>query len=177
MHYKKPVLARNKKPGVTVLDPKRDNTGIEWQGYGDSSGGDIQSVPPTVANTPSFARALSRGIFEIVTEEEYQRAALAQDEEYQRVQEAKVAKQNELIDSESNREILEHKCVGPQDRGTEQCGISVIVEDIEETPPLCTKHSGLKKQYVKSEGWSSSGKKVVHWNRVVLGEREVGRPQ
>lgn len=179
MPYKKPVLTRNLKKGITVFDPDKNNSGVEWQGAGDSAGGDFQSVPPEIANSPSFARALKRGIFEIVSNEEYENALFAQQDQYERAQAEKAERAASLIDESANREIVEYQCVGPQDRGDGSCGVNVIVEDIEENPPLCTKHASLKNQFVKTEDWSSTGKKekVVTWNRVVLGQREVGRSQ
>lgn len=171
MPYEEPVLVRNLRPGVTVLDPEQKNTGIEWQAKGDPNGGDIIPVPPSIANTISFSRAIRRNILEVVTQEEADSALRRQQEKYLEAKNSREKSATELIDRDSNREIASKPCVGPQDRGNGKCEILVVVES-EDQAPLCTKHKHLRSQFVEREDWSS-GKKVVLWDRVVLGEREV----
>lgn len=63
------TMVRNTQPGPTVIssDPKGTHF-VEWAGLGDPSGGDIQPVAQEIIDTPQFAKALRKGIFEIVDE-------------------------------------------------------------------------------------------------------------
>lgn len=63
MPVETPVLVRNLRNGPTVFD---DGQRIEWAGFGDVSGEDVQPVPFDLAfGNVSLVRCMALGVFEV----------------------------------------------------------------------------------------------------------------
>lgn len=172
-----PVLVRNTQSGVTVLasDPKGTHF-VEWQGANDPSGGDVQIVPQEVVDSVPFARAIQRGILVIENPEdnpEIVNALTKQNQAWRSRNEQALSDITSTIEQTTNNDVVSVPCVGPNTKGTGTCGVDVPVRDQDRNakPPLCPQHEALASQYVSTET-DEQGRKVTHWNRVVIGERE-----
>lgn len=171
------VVSRNTANKVVVLssDPKGSEY-VEWQAADDPSGGDVQIVPESIANSVPFAKLVQRGIVVVENMEDnpgLQEAIERQNAAFQRrttgaAQDAKAA-----IDQEANNDLIQVPCVGPDSRGG-LCGDGVPVREItkDEKPPLCPKHANLAPQYVPSEEQEGT-KTVKKWFRATVGARET----
>lgn len=170
-------MFRNHQAGPTVLssDPKGTEY-VEWQGYGDPNGEDIQPVSENLQGLPQFMRCVRRGILSHIKDDDpiLGGALDAQqahwDSRMNQTSEAAAA----AIDHQANNDIVTVTCVGPNSRGGGgQCGADVNVRDNvkNEKVPLCNMHQDLAPQYVP-EDTIMNGKPVKTWTRVTMGARE-----
>lgn len=99
-----PVAIQNLESGPTVFSDLKENIAIEWQGQGDPAGGDVQYVPDSVLENVHFLKAINRGVFLRVDEDEAEERFAAQREAFAT---AKAAQSNDVIDRESERVLAD----------------------------------------------------------------------
>ena len=169
------IMARNNQAGPTVLssDPKGTHF-VEWQGKGDPACGDVQPVPEEVQNVVAFQRCVRRGIFTLLDDQEVIDEAMdRQQSAWDKRQTFSQETATEVIDQESNNDIVILPCVGPSTRAEGRCGGDVTVKDTSKNdkPPLCAQHETMASQYMPSEEMVG-GKNVTVWTRLTMGARE-----
>lgn len=176
------LMVRNNQPGPTVLssDPKGTHY-VEWQGKGDPNGGDIQPVPEEIQSTVSFQKAVRKHILTLMDAEDTETTAAIeeamrrQQQEWDHRASSTQTTANEVIEHQTNKDIVALKCVGPSSRGDSsvRCGADVSVRDgqKDERPPLCNLHADLAPQYIP-EQVIADGKSVTQWVRMTMGARE-----
>lgn len=165
------VIARNTKPNVVVLssDPKGSEY-VEWQPTGDPSGGDIQIVPESIAQSVPFIRQVQRGIFEIIqADENYNEAIRRQNAAFEKRMAHPTEQTQDVMDQQAKNDMITLRCVGPDGRGQGQCTNEVPVREISKNdkPPLCSQHEVLAPQYVPFEEQEGSAT-VKKWTRVTM---------
>lgn len=166
------VMVRNTSPGPTVFDNGRGDK-VEWQGAGDSMGGDIQPVPGVFLNDVQFQRMKTRGIFEIVEDESIIDATTAAHRaEWRNRQDRQRSAGIEQLDETPNNDTIVKTCIGPSGKAADQlCGadVPVRVADTANKPPLCPMHTGLSSQFVpRTTERVVEGKPEVVWMRARL---------
>jgi hypothetical protein len=144
------TMVRNRMAGPTVFVDNNLDVQIEWGGFGDPAGNDIQPVPESVLTHPQFMRSQRRGIFEEVSEEEAAKALDLQTGQWQERMERDANAGQEVLMVEQQNDIVLVQCIGPHVAGRGQCPEQVQqkVRDRYEEPPLCRNHRGLKDQFV-----------------------------
>lgn len=169
-------MYRNRQAGPTVLssDPKGTEY-VEWQGFGDPNGEDIQPVSELIQGIPQFTRCVRRGILEFVPEDsELLVGAMAAQQDHWDSRMSQTADTAAAaIDHQANNDIVTKQCVGPNPRGNGICGNEITVRDNDKNDkvPLCNVHQDLAPQYVP-EDTIMDGKSVKTWTRVTMGARE-----
>lgn len=175
------VVARNLMDTVTVLASDVKGThSVEWAAKDDPSGDDIQYIPEPVMESVAFKRALARGVVELLeddTDPEVVEALARQVSAFKRRQAGAQEDVQQVIDRPTSRDHVSTWCVGPDNRGTGQCGEAVAISEklLKDMPPLCPKHKNLAHQYVPEVDTRTDGDRVVHetkWIRVNLGARD-----
>lgn len=173
------VVARNLMDGVTVLasDVKGSHS-VEWAAKGDPNGDDIQFIPNEVLESVAFRRAVSREIVEIIEDEsdpDVVDALHRQVAAFKRRQEGAKEDVELTIDKPTDRDSVSAFCVGPNTRGTGDCGVAVAMPEkkLKDEPPLCAQHRHLATQFVPEVKTTGDETKTV-WVRVSLGARERG---
>lgn len=168
-----PIMVRNTHTGPTVFS--NNDVKVEWAGYGDPFGGDVQPVPETLFNDPNFYRAMNSGLFEKITDEGViEEQARLQREQYQTAQAAKKNAGKSLLDETPDQDILVLNCLGDNPKGG-ICGegVNIRSKDRAEVPPLCPRHQRLRSQFIAEEtGRVVQGKPEVAWQRVTMAPRE-----
>lgn len=163
---------------VVLSSDAKGSDFIEWHAAGDPNGNDLQIVPPDIAKTAAFQRLVNRGIVtlsdenspEVIASFAAQRASWVS-----RTTKTSEAAQASIERTQQN-DTLSMPCIGPDSRGTGQCGTQVPVKEKtkDERPVLCAQHIGLAPQYV-SEQRQAPGSTVIEtvWLRATVGAREV----
>ena len=172
-----PLLCRNTIDGPLILslDPKGSDF-IEWQAAGDSNGGDVQIVPESFHKNVAFLRIVQRGIIIIENAEDNPSVALAlgkQNAAWANRNSVQQAEAEASISRESNNDLIEMQCVGPNPRGQGACENTIPVREMQKNdkPPLCNTHEDLAPQYVPYDE-TVNGKIVKKWSRVQMTQRE-----
>lgn len=62
-----PILLANNQAGPTVFRDDNSNVEVTWEGSGDPTGQDIQTVPVYFLENTNFLRILNKGIFRLVS--------------------------------------------------------------------------------------------------------------
>lgn len=170
MPVQTPTLTRNTLKQVVVLssDPKGTEQ-IEWKPAGDPSGDDIQPVSDVILGLPAFSKLLARGIIKVEEASAETQEALDRQTAAFMGRLNSQTKAEDVMDRQTNNDLLSVECIGPDDRGTGACGTPVPVNEKskDEKPPLCNKHGHLAAQYVShevQEGTTIS----VKWSRVTV---------
>lgn len=175
------VMARNLMGGPTVLstDPRSTHEVI-WEGRGDPGGGDVQYIPEEMLKVPAFARALHRGVIELVNPEDNPEAvrALQRQVDMFRSQQERVRDDAMAsIEIETNRDLITLACIGPSSKGQGTCGEAVPVPEKTkfDKPPLCHRHADLAVQFVPiSTGQDEGAHREVTWVHGRIDPREQG---
>lgn len=171
------IVARNLMDGVTVLASDVKGThSVEWAAKNDPEGNDIQYIPEPVLESVAFKRALARGVVELLADEsdpEVVEALALQVEAFQKRQRGAQESVAVTIDKPTSRDHVSTWCVGPDNRGTGQCGEAVAISEklLKDVPPLCPRHKNLANQYVPEVNTEGQEAKT-QWIRVSLGSRE-----
>ena len=174
-----PIMVRNVEPGPTVFMDHRSGTQVEWQGAGDPNGMDVQQVPAEIAQgNVAFIRALNKGVFAVeeAPEEIVQALARQRDAWQARQAKAKATTAEVLEDAPQANDLVPVGCIGPKANGTE-CGDPVTVRSrqVNERPPLCSRHAGLSGQFVLLEDETkpvTGASSPKRWVRVTTSARE-----
>lgn len=179
------VYARNLQNGVTVMssDPKSTQF-VQWDASGDPSGGDIQPVSASLAESPAFLKAVRQGILLVMnpdgsTSVEGPGTSLDQILDKQRDawnsrQDSAQADIRATIETTTNNDMVTLACVGPSSRGQQNCDEAVVVRELQkyDKPPLCSRHTGLASEFVSSVvDVDVKGTQIVAWTRTQMGER------
>lgn len=177
MQVQSQVVARNTGARHVVLSSDAKGSDfVEWAGKDDPNGNDVQMVPESIANSVPFIKACQRGLLVVDNLDEneaLQQAIQRQNQAFtERTQKNAEAALNH-IDEQANNDLISLPCVGPGERSG-QCGQDVPVRDRQkdEKPPLCSRHEGLKDQFVPSEDFVDQ-KRVVKWVRTSMGPRQT----
>jgi hypothetical protein len=173
----KPILVCNKKAGPTVFSDASAGVEIHWAGMNDGNGDDIQPVPIAILENTDFIRALTKGALEVVDAppevldalgEQLSNSHLArQAQSWKNRQDTQKEAVESTVSRLTTRDTLGLPCVGPGARG-EACGelSPVLSQQVRDTPPLCSKHEHLKREFVPVEGEvQSNGKASITWKR------------
>jgi hypothetical protein len=168
------TMVRNHQAGPTTFSD--DSTGqkpIVWQGSGDPNRQDVKPVPPAFLESVAFQEALECGIFSIV-ESDHDSAAIRAAHRAQ-FQAAQLRQQSvsEALEERPDNDILVLDCIGPEGKSGKVCGVQVTVKSSDQgtVPPLCTKHSYLKSQFVPMEtDRVVAGRPEVTWTRPRMGQ-------
>lgn len=150
-----PVRCRNKMGGPTVIasDPKQTFQ-VQFAGLGDPDGEDYQLIPQEIVNLPSFAKALSQGVLEVIEGEENDavKAALAkQSESFWKRAKQETDSALAVLEAPADNDLVVINCIGPGSRPGAVCGEEVPVRQRETglNPPLCARHTGLAAQCMR----------------------------
>lgn len=164
-----PVLVRNMAEGPTVFSDPSKNVSIEWERAGHPDGEDLQQVPDSLIDDVNFMKVISRGILKVEEAPEALREAIEkQTAAFQRRSAASSQAATDVIDQAAHNDLVSVPCVGPNERGTGECGAGVPVRERtkNERPPLCDRHSHLTSEYVPQETDKMvGGKAEVRWLR------------
>ena len=175
-----PVVVRNTKTGPSVFSIPEEKVEIVWGGAGDPTGEDVQEVPDAVASKTAFRKAVQRGIFVVVTQEEADASFDAQAEAARTKDADAATRAKTSIDMAANNDLLSFPCQGPDGRGNGLCGNPVPVRESERgsAPVLCPQHTGLAGEFIEVEtdkmidkGDRLESEKI--WVRPTLAERET----
>jgi hypothetical protein len=165
-----PLLVRNMAVGPTVFSDPSTNVAIEWERAGHPDGEDLQQVPDALSDNVSFLKCVQRGILQIEDGPEALKEAIAkQTAAYERKSQQSAQATADAIDPEADNDLVSVPCVGPNERGTGECGAPVPVREKSKNdhPPLCPKHSQFISQFVPEETDKLvDGKAQVKWVRV-----------
>lgn len=177
------VLARNLRPGPMVLTPVESSSEyLVWQGANDPDGQDVQLVSAEAAVSIPFQRAVARKLLAIEGDDAPELDPMVQaylDRQAavtQARREAADADLEDKIDHADQRILHGIECVGPNSRGTGQCGtlVSIPGKNKDLTPPLCERHRLLVIEFV-AEVVEEGDKQITKWVRTEMGPREKGK--
>jgi hypothetical protein len=174
------ILVRNLRPGPTTLTPVENSSEyLVWQGAGDPEGQDVQLVSEEAAKSIPFQRAVARQLLAIEGDDAPKLDPMVQAhlDRQAAIAEAKRAQtEAEIengIDRADQRVLHGIPCVGPNTRGTGECGVLVSVpgKNKDLTPPLCERHKPLAINYI-AEVVEEGDKQITKWVRTEMGPRE-----
>jgi hypothetical protein len=176
-------MARNTHPGPTVFSyGKEAESFVEWAGAGDPSGNDVQAVPAALLNNVWFRRAVTRGIIQIETDEDF--AAEVDATHKQNWLDRQEEQQNASaasIDVAPDNDFIVLKCIAPAQKGSYRvCDVDVSVraKDRFENPPLCPEHKNLAKDYVpRGTGRLVGNQAEMTWEKVRVADRVRQTPK
>lgn len=164
-----PLLVRNMAEGPTVFSDLSKNIAIEWQGAGNPDGEDLQQVPDSLAEDVNFLKTIQRGVLVIEEAPDALMEAIAkQTAAYERRSSVATANAKDAIDQQAHNDIITVPCIGPNNRGTGECGEPVPVREKTKNdhPPLCERHKPLASSFVMEETDKFvDGKAQVRWLR------------
>lgn len=174
------VVAQNFMDGITVLSSDiKGSVTVEFGAKGDPDGNDVQYIPVEIVESPAFKRALARGVFGLIEDDSDPEAISALSKQVEAFQRRQRGAQDEIqatIERPTSRDSISIFCVGPDSRGTGNCGEPVAVPEskVDTEPPLCSRHKALAPQYVPEHKIVAGelGKQVI-WSRVTLTARET----
>jgi hypothetical protein len=162
-------MVANNMAGPTVFVDEESGTEITWGRKNDPAGEDIQPCSEAVLGNAHFMRAMRKGVYSIVTEEEAnERFELQRQSWEQRMYDDEHAAEMFMDDSRQN-DILSFQCVGPGANGRGQCRerVSQRQRNAGELPPLCGVHAHLRNNFVASPDPSGQigddGKVITTW--------------
>jgi hypothetical protein len=171
------LLVRNTTSGPLVFSVPKDGIALEWQAMGDATGEDYQQVPDELVNNVAFLKNIQRGTLVI---EEAPEALQEMIDKQTASFDARTTKAAEAaasaIDQKADNDLITLPCIGPNQRGSGECGQPVPVKERTkwEHPPLCDRHKSLAPQYVMTEGETLvEGRAEKHWHRAGVGGRET----
>lgn len=170
-----PILLQNETQGPLVF---QDNDGLDvvWQAKGDPIGADVQPVPMTFLENANFIRILNKGtlsLYEASDDIREQLEAIVsspamkhQATVWQRQQQNAAAEKVVVVDRQANRDFVTNKCLGPDSRGTGNCGIEVSVREVAlgQKPPLCPAHAHMAPQFISTEVQAADGTGEIVWS-------------
>jgi hypothetical protein len=175
-----PVLLKNETSGPLVFQDGTEGDSVVWQGAGNAMGEDIQPVPLKFLENNNFLRILNKGVLSLYEADDEIAAQLAniikspalqhQAEVWNRQRTTAAETATQGIDRKANRDFVTNGCIGPDARGTGQCGAEVSVREAQlgEKPPLCPAHSSLSTQFVQTEVQDETGTGKTIWTRPTL---------
>lgn len=171
------VMARNTKPQVVVLSSDAKGSDyVEWQAAGDPSGGDVQIIPDTLAQSVQFIKLVQRGVMVVDNADQNPEVSIAIERQraaFEQRTKSASEKAQATIEHTAQNDMLSLPCVGPDSRGQGKCGVEVPTREKtkDEKPPLCSQHAPLAPQYVPMD--EQEGTAVVkRWVRVTMGSPE-----
>lgn len=174
------LFVRNTQPGPTVFTDPLTKVAFEWAAKDDPGGEDVQQIPSTLMSNGAFVKAVQRGIFVVENPSEEIDAILArQTTTFQERQQAASEAARAVIQHEAQEDYIQVACIGPNNKGTGECGDPVAVKEKHRSakPPLCVRHRALVGQYVITEtDQITDGKAVQVWKRMPMGHRETDVP-
>jgi hypothetical protein len=164
------IVVRNTLSTISVLVIRvNGNEEIsEFGPKGDPKGEDVMELPSLYLKNAQFRKQLQKKIYEIIDADDPQvlDAMEAQQSAWEASQSAKT-ENDALIERQAVKAFSGIQCIAQEGRGT--CAEFAISSNINERPPLCSKHSYLAGQYVAEEtGTFSNNKAEVRWNRISL---------
>jgi hypothetical protein len=164
------IVVRNKMNTISVLVLRiGGNEEIsEFGPLNDPKGEDVMELPSLYLKNAQFRKQLQKGIYEIIEADdpEVLEAMQAQLSAWEASQSAK-HENDALIERQAVKAFSGVQCIAQEGRGT--CAEFAISSNINEKPPLCSKHSYLGGQYISEEtGKFNNGKPEVQWSRISL---------
>lgn len=167
-----PTMVRNATAGPAVFSA--DGHNVEWQGAGDSMGGDLQPVPASFTENVQFHRMVARGIFVVETADEAIATALRQHKaEWENRLAAQRNASAAAIDPAPQNDSVVKTCIGPSGRDPNgRCGVDVPIKaaKLAEIPPLCPPHQSLAGQFIAQPTANIvEGKPEIAWVKAQLG--------
>jgi hypothetical protein len=166
------ITVRNTLDTITVFSRKvnGEDDPLEWQAHGSPTGEDYQEIDAALLRDAKFRKALQRGIFEIVDADDpevldaWQAQKSAWDAQRQAKEEA-----DRLVAMQQPRAYSGIQCLAQE--GRVQCPeFAISSKNLNEKPPLCSKHAHLAHQFAPEEtGKFTDGKPEVNWVRVQMG--------
>lgn len=156
-------VIRNKHAGPSVFSDESNNGRVivEWAGFNDPDGSDFQEVPEYVVKLPSFRKALSRGIFEIVDDDDIDHL-YATGQQWQDARSTAFNDIESKIDRSTQKDMIAVSCIGPGQNGTE-CGAGIVLAAnavVNAVPALCSAHKHLAASYALVTGEDGKDKWV-----------------
>jgi len=171
-----PLLVRNMAEGPTVFSDPTTNVAIEWERRGHPDGEDLQQVSDTLVENVNFLKCVQRGILKVEEAPEALREAIEkQTAAYERRSTMAAQNAQGTIDQAAHNDIVTTPGIGPNNRGTGECGGPGPVREKtkDEHPPLCERHQQHANQFVLEETDKIvDGKAQKHWLRVGMDARD-----
>lgn len=150
-----PVVCQNQMPGPTVIAADiKGSYEVTFDGKGDPSGGDVQRIPPEIVATVQFTNAIAKGILKVIEGEDNEAVQAALQKQTDAFWNRAKTERDEAmasLDQPAENDMVAVECIGPGTRPGTPCGENVPVRarEVNSTPPLCTRHTGLADQCVK----------------------------
>lgn len=172
-----PILVRNMHAGPTVFTyGKNAEDFVEWAGAGDQMGNDIQPVPAHLLNLVQFRRSLTRGIFQVVEDQDVMlETESLHRSEWENRQERQHNAAMEAMDEVQDNDLLMLACIAPARKGSaQQCQAPVTVRSKErdDAPPLCGEHRHMSTQFaLEYTGRMNGNEPEKAWRKVTLAAR------
>lgn len=161
-------LVRNRQGGPTVIEDRKIDAVITWEGAGDPNGEDIQEVPEELLKNAGFVRAQRKGVFEIVNDIDaevlYRKT---QTDNYAARQAAEQASVDSALEASSrDNDLVPVKCLLSGEE------LMMREGDLRDRPPLADRFRDRADEFVSQETgeMDPTGKSKVRWVHVQIAQ-------